>query len=204
MTIYLIRHGQTDWNTVKRLQGRTDIPLNESGVRIAKLTSEAMKDIKIDVIYTSPLKRAYDTAMYIKRDRDISVIQDDRLIELCFGEYEGLCISGEDNTIPDKKFHYVFDNPSEYKAPSKAESLEDLIKRTGDFLQELVHKEELQDKTVLVSTHGAALMGLLYGVNTKDLSDFWHGGVHKNCAITILNFDGKKITVEEEGKVLAE
>ena len=58
MDIYLIRHGETDYNKGKRLQGTVDIPLNEKGIELAKKTAEGMKDIRFDRIYTSPLIRA--------------------------------------------------------------------------------------------------------------------------------------------------
>ncbi|MCR5468247.1 MAG: histidine phosphatase family protein, partial [Lachnospiraceae bacterium] len=64
MKLYIIRHGETEWNKEKRLQGRTDIPLSAEGERIAKLTAEGMRDIKLDYIFSSPLNRAYTTAKY--------------------------------------------------------------------------------------------------------------------------------------------
>ena len=62
MKIYLIRHGETSWNTLGRLQGRTDIELNENGIRLAKITGEKLKDVHFDLAIASPLKRAYETA----------------------------------------------------------------------------------------------------------------------------------------------
>ena len=58
MRIYLIRHGETEWNTRHLLQGATDIPLNQNGVEVARITAEALKDVPFDVVFTSPLKRA--------------------------------------------------------------------------------------------------------------------------------------------------
>ena len=89
MEIYIIRHGQTVWNKSRRLQGRTDIELNENGIRLAIESGENMKDIYFDKIYCSPLTRAKTTAELIRGERDIELIVDDRLKELCFGEYEG-------------------------------------------------------------------------------------------------------------------
>ena len=54
MKLYMIRHGETDWNVMRRFQGRTDIPLNEEGRRLARITSEALKDVPFTKIYTSP------------------------------------------------------------------------------------------------------------------------------------------------------
>ena len=87
MQIYIIRHGETEWNTKRLLQGATDIPLNQNGVEVAKLTSEALKEVPFDIIYTSPLKRAVETAEIMRGDREIPVILVDRLKEISFGPY---------------------------------------------------------------------------------------------------------------------
>lgn len=90
MILYVIRHGETKWNVERRLQGRSDVELNEYGIYLAKVTAEALKDVNFDVIYSSPLIRAYKTAEIIKGDRNINIITDDRLKEMSFGIYEGL------------------------------------------------------------------------------------------------------------------
>ena len=69
MKVYIIRHGETAWNVQKRLQGVSDTELNEKGIQMAKLTAEALKDVPFDCCFTSPLKRAKDTALYILKDR---------------------------------------------------------------------------------------------------------------------------------------
>ena len=89
MELYIIRHGETKWNSEKRLQGRSDIELNEYGIELARITSEALKDVKFDRIYSSPLKRAYETAEILRGSRKLDIICDDRLKEMCFGDYEG-------------------------------------------------------------------------------------------------------------------
>ena len=66
MKVYLIRHGETDWNSVRKLQGQTDIRLNDYGIELAKLTAEGLKDVDFDLIYSSPLIRAVETAEIIK------------------------------------------------------------------------------------------------------------------------------------------
>lgn len=203
MKIYMIRHGETDWNVIKRLQGRSDIPLNEAGRELAKRTGEAMRDIPFTRVYTSPLKRARETAEYIKGKRDIPVIIDERLIEMNFGEYEGLCCGKDNYSIPDPDFMNFFLKPQAYTPPSKGESIPELCARTTSFLKELVSNPALQNETVLISTHGAAMMGLLSSINTPDIADFWHGGVPKNCSVAILHAERGKITLEEEGKVFA-
>lgn len=90
--LYIIRHGKTDWNELHKLQGHTDIPLNANGIAMAENAAKEYKNVHFDVCYCSPLTRARQTADIILRDRDekVPVIIDDRLIEMCFGEYEGI------------------------------------------------------------------------------------------------------------------
>ena len=95
MKIYLIRHGETSWNTLGRLQGRTDIELNENGIRLAKITGEKLKDVHFDLAIASPLKRAYETAGLVLGDRNIPILTDERIEEISFGEWEGLCCRRE-------------------------------------------------------------------------------------------------------------
>lgn len=201
MKIYIIRHGETDWNTIKRLQGRSDIELNDQGRRLAEITAEALKDVEFARIYTSPLKRAKETAMIMKQDREIPVIEEPRIIEMSFGIYEGLCSGKDHYTIPDPNFSFFFTQPDQYIPPEGAESIEELCERTTDFLQELIHCQELQENNVLISTHGAALMGLLFSVHNRGIAGFWGEGVHKNCAVTILESTKDGISILEEGKI---
>ncbi|MDE7029294.1 MAG: histidine phosphatase family protein [Lachnospiraceae bacterium] len=202
MRLYMIRHGETQWNVSRRFQGRSDIPLNDEGRRLARITAEALAEVPFARIYTSPLKRARETAELIKGERDIPVILDERIIEIGFGVYEGLCCGKDNYNIPDPEFMNFFDKPEAYKPPEGAESIEELKARTADFLQEIVHNKDMENDTILVSTHGAALRGLLSSINNIGIEDFWKGGVHKNCAVTIVDVDVKSgsTVIREEGK----
>lgn len=192
MRLYLIRHGETDWNTVKRLQGTTDIPLNANGEALARTVGEKMQKLPIDVIYTSPLKRAYRTAELFRGDRNIPIIADERLREICFGDYEGLVSKAEGYNIPDPDFRFFFTKPEYYKTPPNGESVGSLLQRTGDFLEELKRKEDLKDQTIFISTHGAAVRALLSHIEQCDIAHFWGAGVHRNCGVSCVELvDGK-------------
>ncbi len=201
MYIYLIRHGETDYNKKRRLQGQCDIELNDFGRQLARATAEGLKDVPFDIVCTSPLKRAKETARIIAGDRNVIWLEEPRIQEISFGEYEGLCCGKEGFNIPDKTFLNFFNDTVHYHVPPKGESFEAVIKRTGDFLRELTDKKEYSDKTVLVSTHGCALKAILANVNHTKVEQFWGKGVHKNCAVTILEAAGGKISVVEEGKL---
>jgi probable phosphoglycerate mutase len=92
--IYLIRHGQTDWNLERRIQGHTDIPLNDKGKSDAEKAAEEISQLKIDKIISSDLQRAKETAKIIAECfKRCPIIFDNRLREISFGDLEGVCVS---------------------------------------------------------------------------------------------------------------
>lgn len=91
--VYFLRHGETDWNLEGRTQGRTDIPLNRNGELQAKESGAALKDKEIDVIITSPLKRAKKTAEIVQEQLNVDLIEREAFIELSFGDAEGLTLA---------------------------------------------------------------------------------------------------------------
>ncbi len=92
-TIYLIRHGTTDWNEAGRYQGSSDIPLNEKGMKEAKKVGHALSTIPFHAIYSSPLSRAHETAKEIAKHHDLPIQLVDELKERSYGEFEGLTYS---------------------------------------------------------------------------------------------------------------
>lgn len=111
MRLYLIRHGETDWNKVKKLQGKSDIPLNAFGEHLAEETGEALSTVPFDVAYTSPLKRARRTAELVLGDRNVPILDEKRIEEMGFGIYEGLICKEEASEIPDPEFFQFFHAP---------------------------------------------------------------------------------------------
>lgn len=199
MKMYIIRHGQTPWNARKCLQGRSDVDLNENGIYLAELTGKALRDVTFDMTFTSPLIRAKHTAQCILAGRKVPIIEDERLIEISFGIYEGCCYAEENRQVPQQWIENFFHAPQDYVAAPGGESLDDVEKRTRNFMEDICSRKELQDKTILVSTHGCALRGLLNSIRESNREDYWHGGVSKNCAVSIVtcNRGEKPVLVEE-------
>lgn len=199
MKMYIIRHGQTPWNARKCLQGRSDVDLNENGIYLAELTGKALRDVTFDMAFTSPLIRAKHTAQCILAGRKVPIIEDERLIEISFGIYEGCCYAEENWQVPQQWIENFFHAPQDYVAAPGGESLDDVEKRTRNFMEDICSRKELQDKTILVSTHGCALRGLLNSIRESNREDYWHGGVSKNCAVSIVtcNRGEKPVLVEE-------
>lgn len=90
MKIILVRHGETDWNKQRRLQGQSDIELNAKGKKQVEALAQALKNRYTEAIYTSPLKRALDTAQAIGRHHHVDIIPLDQLKEIDAGEMDGL------------------------------------------------------------------------------------------------------------------
>ena len=199
MKIYFMRHGETDWNKERRLQGQTDIPLNEYGIYLAKITASALKDFSFDRIYSSPLQRAYDTATLLSEGRNLTIITDDRLKELSFGEGEGISLTYL-NTHPESPLYNFIHNPGSYLPPKDGETIESLYERCGSFLQQVIFPLESVCEQILVVCHGAVIRGMIYHMNQRDASHSWDV-THKNCSITIAEYKRGKFTLLEEAKI---
>ena len=178
--LYLIRHGITDWNVRHKLQGRTDIPLNEEGRRMAEAAREAYRDVHFDICFCSPLIRAKETAEILLRGRDVPILMDDRLQEMSFGSYEGQENSFE---IPDSPINVLFFTPEKYTDPPEgAESLDALFERTGAFLREKAEPLLAEKKDVLIVGHGAMNSSIVCQMRHLARADFWKTGI-ENCRL---------------------
>ena len=102
--ICLVRHRETDWNVLGKLQGRTDIRLNESGILQAEECSEFLKSFQWDAIITSPLKRAKQTAEIINKNLNLSLIEMKDFLERDYGEAEGMLLEERTAAFPDKSY----------------------------------------------------------------------------------------------------
>lgn len=198
MKIYILRHGETDWNRQRLLQGRSNIGLNENGRKLARETAEGMKEIPFDLVFTSPLDRAKETARIVLNGRDIPMIEDERIMEISFGTYEGKPWRKTEDFEGDPNIYNFFNHPELYRTVEGGESLEHLAKRTAEFMRDICSRPELQDKTVLVSTHGAATRGLLNSLREWEMKDFWGGRVSPNCGVSIIeSTDGHPVLLEQ-------
>lgn len=174
MKIYYVRHGQTDWNLARKMQGgETERELNETGIEQAKESKKLLEGVKYDLIIRSPMKRAEQTANIINGNREVPIIVDERIRERILGELEGNPITEEtENKIWDYNLNY------EIKA---GENLHQFEKRILNFLEEI--KQKYADKTILIVAHGGVakvIKAHLYGMpSSKKLSEI---GM-KNCEI---------------------
>ncbi|MCR4596517.1 MAG: histidine phosphatase family protein [Lachnospiraceae bacterium] len=178
--LYIIRHGITDWNNERRLQGQTDIPLNDEGREMAEQARKEYRNVHFDICFCSPLARARETAEILLRDRDVPVMYDDRLKEMCFGIYEGA-----PNTlgVSDAPVGVFFSSPELYTDPPEgAESITALMERTGEFIKDRVRPELDAGRDVLIVGHGAMNSAIVCRIKDRPLSQFWDDGI-PNCKL---------------------
>ena len=173
--LYIMRHGLTDWNEKHKLQGKTDIPLNEQGIRMAKEAAKACQNVHFDVCYCSPLKRALQTAKIVLQGREIPILTDERLMEMSFGVYEGIENSFQ---IPDCPINVAFLEPEHYhEIPEGAESFEALFARTGEFLKTVIYPELESGRDILIVGHGAMNTSIVCQVRNIPIERFWSVGI---------------------------
>lgn len=181
--LYIMRHGLTDWNALQKLQGRTDIPLNADGRAAAERAAKACANTHFDVCFCSPLSRARETAEIVLRGRGVPILPDERLLEMSFGEYEGMIGYFQPSDLP---ISALFTRPEEYKeSVGGAESFEQLFARTGDFLERAAKPLLAQGKDVLIVGHGAMNASIICRVKGIPIEKFWTAWT-ENCKLTRL------------------
>lgn len=149
LKLYVVRHGETIWNTEKKLQGWKDSQLTENGMKNALLLGDRLKNIVFESIYTSPSGRTKDTAKLISGDRAQYIIEDDNLREINLGDWEG-----QTHDAIKEKFPYDYDafwnKPHLYKSNS-GEDFYLLNERVKQFLNQV--KSEQTSGNILIVTH---------------------------------------------------
>jgi len=175
----LLRHGRTDWNTVDRIQGPIDVPLNEDGHKQALQIAKNLESERIDHIFSSPLARALDTAREVARPQAVEVLVDPRLIELSQGRWNGKLVA--ELKKESDLYRKWSENPSGLTPPG-GESLAEVFNRVKDFLVD--RTEKLEGKIAIVSHKvvGAMIRIILEAAvrNGKSVSEVQENEVEKD------------------------
>jgi alpha-ribazole phosphatase len=185
MKLLITRHGETEWNLIRRYQGQSDIPLNETGIRQAGQIAKRLSPEKIDFIYSSDLSRAVDTAQCISsmQEQTPALQTDSRWRELNFGDWEGLNHEKMNAGWRDEALRW-YQDPVNTPTPN-GESLSQLAGRVNSALDEL--KNNHKDKTVLVVSHSGVIQSLLCLTLGVELSRYWQFRVLQ-ASLTIISF----------------
>ena len=179
MKLYVIRHGQTDWNVKEKCQGRTDIELNNTGIKQAQNAKEQLKKHKIDLIICSPLKRTRKTAEIINETINSEIIIDERIIERGYGNLEGKTDEEWKEIIGDNVSIANYYNLNWNK--QNIEPIQDICKRVWEVLDEI--KEKYNDKNILLVTHGGTCRAINAYFNGIGEDGHVQSAKIKNCEI---------------------
>jgi len=190
--IVFVRHGLTDWNRESRYQGQTDIELSEDGVRQAEAVGRRLAEEKIHRIYSSDLKRARATAEKIAAHHEISVIVDERLRELSFGEWEGLTFEQITAKWPELQKKWIAD-PVNFTSPG-GESARDLEKRVFLALQDIrkdlielknnASQDESDIPVGVIVSHGGVIRWLMAFLTAGTGTDLGSKGIQQ-ASVTV-------------------
>ncbi len=176
--ICIIRHGETDWNKKQKLQGRIDIELNETGIKQAKLLGKHFKNDKWNIVVSSPLRRAYQTAEQISNELSIKdILIEDDLVERDYGLASGLTKSEREKLYPEKNYPGIEDKKK-------------LEERMVNCILNLSKK--YKDKNILIISHGSAINTFLSKISNGKYENL--SRLH-NCSISTLEYKNNILEV---------
>ena len=194
MRFVLVRHGQTDWNLSKRVQGQTDLPLNETGIMQAGLLAGSLKKLPIRLIFSSCLMRAKETAEILRDEINRTgknlpeVIPMEDLAEVAFGEWEGKTLAQIAELYPEDYERWVRD-PA-WQTPTGGESRESLRGRTARVIDGICAREDLtDDSTVAIVAHGGILVYVIAYLLRAETER--REIIVENASITTVDYDRK-------------
>lgn len=181
--LWLVRHGQTDWNLYGRYQGHSDIPLNHTGRSQAEALAQMVDGSRITAVYSSDLQRAHATARAVADRWNLTIRTDTRLREVNLGSWEGL-------TVPEITTHYPLEferrqrDPVDGKPP-QGESVRELAARIRPAIDEIAARHH--PGPVLIVAHGLALATVLCAATQTPLSDSFRM-IPENAIATVVHW----------------
>lgn len=185
-TLYIVRHGETEWNKIGRYQGITNVPLNEYGIAQAKACGNALKDVHFDRILSSDLSRALVTAETIRGNRQLEIKTDERLREINFGDWEKLLFTEIEERWPGL-IDQMYRRPDIVKVPN-GESFQEVQDRAWSAVSDFLN-ENNEDETILITCHGGTIRTILCKLLDISISHCWNFS-QGNTAINRVFYNG--------------
>ena len=173
MKLYVVRHGRTDWNVRRIMQGRVDTSLNLEGIEQARETKKLLDGYAFDRVFVSPQKRALQTAEIVTEGRGIPMVVAEALRERSYGEFEG-----QGREVFDYVAFWDFGKDLRYK---EAENIRDFFDRVWSFLYML--KERFPEEKVLLVTHGGVIRAVECFVHPDKANGELGRWMPKNCSV---------------------
>ncbi len=185
-TLYIVRHGETEWNKIGRYQGITNVPLNENGIAQAKACGNALKNVHFDRILSSDLSRALVTAETIRGNRQLEIKTDERLREINFGDWEKLLFTEIEERWPGL-INQMYRRPDIVKVPN-GESFQEVQDRAWSAVSDFLN-ENNEDETILITCHGGTIRTILCKLLDISISHCWNFS-QGNTAINRVFYNG--------------
>lgn len=188
--IYLCRHGESEYNAKKIVQGHIDTQLTEKGINQAKALAEFLKEKNIQKIVSSDLKRAYQTAKTVANTLNLQVNVDERIREMHFGTWEGLSYDWIYQNAKDHFYNWL-SNPVKHPLP-KQEDPYHFEKRLRLFWEDIKKSKE---ENILIVGHGGSIQGLLCIVMNLGIECLWKFR-HDNTGLSLVLSNNSKDEVK--------
>ncbi|MEH6943974.1 histidine phosphatase family protein [Bacillus sp. JJ722] len=197
LKLYVTRHGETIWNTQKRLQGWKDSALTEKGIHHAKLLGNRLQDIEFQAVYSSPSNRTITTTECILGERKQQILTDDSLREIHMGNWEGKTEDELDEQDVEM-YRAFFYEPHRFEA-TIGESFADVQNRVEQFLQRITSENE--SGNILVVTHTVVIKVLLKHIKNLSLENLWEPPYIYDTSLTVLEIDNGQMKFVMEGDI---
>lgn len=188
VSLYIIRHGETEWNREGRMQGSFDSNLTEKGKRFSTLLGKRLKPISFSKMICSPSKRAIDTAKILTDSCDLEIMLDGRIVEMNMGCWQGLTEAEIQFQFHDDYKRYV--HQPEFHRIDDGETFQDVIARAKDFLLDI--QSEPDEEHILLVTHGSFIQILLILLKGKCLTEVWTEQIVEGTSLTRINLYQKE------------
>lgn len=196
MKIYLTRHGETEWNKELRMQGWKNSNLTEKGIEDAKSLGKHLKNIDFDLIYSSPLKRALDTAKYIRGMKNTKIVINENFKEMNFGLWEGMNEEELTKKYP-KEYEIFLQKPQLFK-PFGGETFTEFVKRIEKGLYDVIDNNSNTDN-ILIVAHAVVIKAIMKIVKGYGIEKLWSLPFIRGTSVTVLEVENRNIKILLEG-----
>lgn len=198
MKIYLIRHGQTQWNIERRLQGTCDSPLTKKGIKDAKLLGDRLREIDIDIIYSSLSPRAMNTSKIIKGKRNIEIVAEQALKEMNVGSWQGRTWDDIKRSSP-QEYHNYWNAPHLYAGINGGENFYQTQNRAVALIDNIIHERKY--KNILLVSHGVTVQSIIAHYQNKAIDKLWELPLVQGTSLSLIEVDDGKIKIPYLGDI---
>lgn len=193
VTLYITRHGETEWNLQKRMQGWCDSPLTIAGVKAAHALGKRLASISFNAVYASPSGRTVDTAQIICQNRQLPIFFKQQLKEIHVGEWQGMRAEDIKERYP-QQYDAYYNDPLHYQS-IEGESFLQVLERSVSLIDEITTKYDA-DATVLIVTHAVVKKLLIAYFNNQSIAHVWEPPFIHGTSLTIVHIDDGCVTIE--------